>query len=67
MILFWIGLFQVLALFADYLDKEDASIRIGPITSLGLAYAGTKNEQVGPHNCSMIFLSERVLSMIALF
>ncbi|KAJ9568023.1 LOW QUALITY PROTEIN: hypothetical protein OSB04_003989 [Centaurea solstitialis] len=35
-----------LALLADYLDKEDASIRIGAITGLGLAYAGTQNEQI---------------------
>ncbi|CAI9281769.1 unnamed protein product [Lactuca saligna] len=36
----------VLALFVDYLDKENSSIRIGAITGLGLAYAGTQNEQI---------------------
>ncbi|CAI9303043.1 unnamed protein product [Lactuca saligna] len=30
------------AIFVDYLDKENASIRIGAITGLGLAYAGSQ-------------------------
>lgn len=38
--------FQALALLADYLDKEDSSVKIGAINGLGLAYAGTQNEQV---------------------
>lgn len=38
---------QALALLADYVDKEDASIKIGAIMGLGLAYAGSQNEQVG--------------------
>lgn len=37
---------QALALLADYIDKEEASIRIGAIMGLGLAYAGSQNEQV---------------------
>lgn len=35
-----------MALLADYVDKEDSSIRIGAIMGLGLAYAGVQNEQV---------------------
>lgn len=38
---------QALALLADYVDKDDASIKIGAIMGLGLAYAGSQNEQVG--------------------
>ena len=37
---------QALALLGDYTDKEDPSIRIGAIMGLGIAYAGTQNEQV---------------------
>lgn len=40
--------FQAMALLGDYTDKEDASIRIGAIMGLGIAYAGSQNEQV---NC----------------
>ena len=35
-----------MALLADYINKEDSSIRIGAIMGLGLAYAGSHNEQV---------------------
>lgn len=35
-----------MALLAEYIDKEDPSIRIGAIMGLGLAYAGSQNEQV---------------------
>ena len=38
---------QALALLAEYVEKEDASIKIGAIMGLGLAYAGSQNEQVG--------------------
>lgn len=38
--------YQALALLADYIDKEESSIRIGAIMGLGLAYAGSQNEQV---------------------
>lgn len=38
--------FQALALLAEYIDKEDSSVRIGAIMGLGLAYAGAQNEQV---------------------
>lgn len=37
---------QALALLAEYVDKDDPSIRIGAIMGLGLAYAGAQNEQV---------------------
>ncbi|KAF9608762.1 hypothetical protein IFM89_010894, partial [Coptis chinensis] len=33
-----------LALLADYIDREDSTIRIGAIMGLGLAYAGSQNE-----------------------
>jgi 26S proteasome regulatory subunit N1 len=35
-----------LALLDDFVDKEEPSIRIGAIMGLGIAYAGTQNEQV---------------------
>lgn len=35
-----------MALLAEYVDKEDPSIRIGAIMGLGLAYAGAQSEQV---------------------
>lgn len=35
-----------MALLGDYTDKEDTSIRIGAIMGLGIAYAGSQNEQV---------------------
>jgi len=38
--------FQAMALLGDYTDKEDTSIRIGAIMGLGIAYAGSQNEQV---------------------
>lgn len=38
--------FQAMALLGDYTDKEDSSIRIGAIMGLGIAYAGSQNEQV---------------------
>lgn len=38
--------FQALALLADYIGKEDSSVRIGAILGLGLAYAGCQNDQV---------------------
>ena len=41
-------LFQAMALLGDYTDKEDPSVRIGAIMGLGIAYAGSQNEQV---NC----------------
>lgn len=45
--------FQAMALLGDYTDKEDASIRIGAIMGLGIAYAGSQNEQV---SCSSLYL-----------
>jgi 26S proteasome regulatory subunit N1 len=36
-----------MALLGDYIDKEDSSTRIGAIMGLGIAYAGSQNEQVG--------------------
>lgn len=47
------GICQALALLGDYIDKEDASIRIGGIMGLGLAYAGSQNEQVCTHLVEM--------------
>ena len=38
--------FQALALLADYIGKEDSSVRIGAILGLGVAYAGCQNDQV---------------------
>ena len=38
--------FQAMALLGDYTDKEDTSTRIGAIMGLGIAYAGSQNEQV---------------------
>ncbi|KAL5718343.1 26S proteasome non-ATPase regulatory subunit 2 A [Ranunculus cassubicifolius] len=38
-------LLEALALLADYIDKEDSTVRIGAIMGLGLAYAGSQNEQ----------------------
>lgn len=35
-----------MALLAEYVDREDPSIRIGAIMGLGLAYAGAQSEQV---------------------
>ena len=35
-----------MALLGDYTDSEDSSIRIGAIMGLGIAYAGSQNEQV---------------------
>ncbi|WJX65314.1 26S proteasome non-ATPase regulatory subunit 2 A [Trifolium repens] len=35
-----------MALLGDYTDNEDASIRIGAIMGLGIAYAGSQNEQI---------------------
>ncbi|CAL5360567.1 unnamed protein product [Camellia sinensis] len=35
-----------LALLADYIDREDSSVRIGAIMGLGHAYAGAQNEQI---------------------
>ncbi|CAH9126858.1 unnamed protein product [Cuscuta epithymum] len=35
-----------LALLADYVDRDDPSIRIGAIIGLGLAYAGSQHEQI---------------------
>ncbi|CAH9116650.1 unnamed protein product [Cuscuta europaea] len=35
-----------LALLADYVDRDDSSIRIGAIIGLGLAYAGSQHEQI---------------------
>jgi len=35
-----------MALLGDYIDKEDTSTRIGAIMGLGIAYAGSQNEQV---------------------
>ena len=40
------NLLKALALLADYIGKEDPSIRIGAILGLGLAYAGCQNDQV---------------------
>ncbi|KAL8514388.1 hypothetical protein ACS0TY_013486 [Phlomoides rotata] len=37
---------RALALLADYVEKENYSIKIGAIMGLGLAYAGSQNEQV---------------------
>ena len=37
---------QALALLGEHIDKEDPSIRIGAVMGLGIAYAGTQNEQV---------------------
>lgn len=37
---------QALALLGDYVDKEDSSVRIGAIMGLGIAYAGSQNDQV---------------------
>lgn len=37
---------QALALLSDYIDKEDPFVRIGAIMGLGIAYAGSQNEQV---------------------
>ncbi|EPS58899.1 hypothetical protein M569_15913, partial [Genlisea aurea] len=34
------------ALLVDYVDKEDSSIKIGAIMGLGLAYAGSRSDQV---------------------
>jgi len=42
---FWFPL-QAMALLGDYTEKEDSSIRIGAIMGLGIAYAGSQNEQV---------------------
>lgn len=39
-------LLQALALLGEYIDREDPSIRIGAIMGLGIAYAGSQNEQV---------------------
>lgn len=39
-------LFQALALPRDYINKENNEIRMGAIMGLGLAYAGSQNEQV---------------------
>lgn len=35
-----------MALLGDFIDKEDSSTRIGAIMGLGIAYAGSQNEQV---------------------
>ena len=37
---------QAQALLADYINRHDISIQIGAIMGLGIAYAGTQNEQV---------------------
>jgi hypothetical protein len=42
-----------MALLGDYTDKEDSSVRIGAIMGLGIAYAGSQNEQV---SCLSIFI-----------
>ena len=34
------------ALLYDFVDKPDATVRIGAIMGLGLAYAGTRKEEV---------------------
>ena len=36
------------ALLHDFVDKQDPVVRIGAIMGLGLAYAGTQKEEVGP-------------------
>jgi len=35
-----------MALLGDFIEKEDSSTRIGAIMGLGIAYAGSQNEQV---------------------
>lgn len=40
------SLSQALALLGEYIDKEDSSVRIGAIMGLGIAYAGSQNDQV---------------------
>ena len=37
---------QALALLGEYIDNEDSSVRIGAIMGLGIAYAGSQNDQV---------------------
>ncbi|KAF2551341.1 hypothetical protein F2Q68_00033379 [Brassica cretica] len=37
---------HALALLGDYVDKEDSSVRIGAIMGLGIAYAGSQNDQI---------------------
>ena len=34
------------ALLYDFVEKPDATVRIGAIMGLGLAYAGTRKEEV---------------------
>ena len=37
---------QALALIGEYTDNEDSSVRIGAIMGIGIAYAGSQNDQV---------------------
>jgi 26S proteasome regulatory subunit N1 len=39
------------ALLHDFVDKQDPVVRIGAIMGLGLAYAGTRKEEVGLRMC----------------
>lgn len=39
------------ALLHDFVDKQDPVVRIGAIMGLGLAYAGTRKEEVGLSMC----------------
>nr|GME13348.1 26S proteasome non-ATPase regulatory subunit 2 homolog A-like [Ipomoea batatas] len=53
-----------LALLAEYIDREDASIRIGAIMGLGLAYAGSQNEEIS-QKLIPIFEAKPSLDVIA--
>jgi hypothetical protein len=50
-----------MALLGDYTDNEDASIRIGAIMGLGIAYAGSQNEQVSCFSLYFLILVPIIL------
>ncbi|MCL7031361.1 hypothetical protein MKW94_027532 [Papaver nudicaule] len=54
-----------MALLSDYVNNEDSTIRIGAIMGLGLAYAGTQNEQIHEQLSPILSDSNAPLDVIA--
>ena len=40
-----------MAILMEYVNKDDANIRIGAILGLGIAYAGSQKDEVGISAC----------------
>ncbi|KAF9608672.1 hypothetical protein IFM89_010456 [Coptis chinensis] len=54
-----------LALLCDYLKNENPTIRIGAIMGLGLAYAGSQNEQILETLCPILVDTKSPVDVIA--